>query len=190
MGEKDYLYKNSPWEESTRVPLVIRAPALSKAGSTVDHPVSLIDLYPTLVELCDLKVSKNHDGTEIVPEGFSVRSFIEDPVNGKWEGPDGALTVCGVGINKPIEGLAVSTNPYAKWHVKVLEELDDSWVMKQNYTYRTKDWRYIRYRNGKGELYDHRNDPFEWNNLALNPEFDEKKKELREKLLGMIHGND
>ena len=61
---------------------------------------------------------------------------------------------------------------------------------QNNHTVRTRDWRYIRYRNGKEELYDHRNDPFEWNNLALNPEFDGKKAELREKLLGMIYGND
>ncbi|MBF0199233.1 MAG: sulfatase, partial [Planctomycetes bacterium] len=52
LGEKDFLFKNSLWEESTRVPLVIRAPGISKAGAVAKHPVSLIDIYPTLKDLC------------------------------------------------------------------------------------------------------------------------------------------
>jgi arylsulfatase A-like enzyme len=47
LGEKDYLFKNSLWEESTRVPLIIRSPGVDEPGSTVNHPVSLIDVYPT-----------------------------------------------------------------------------------------------------------------------------------------------
>ena len=39
MGEKDYLYKNSLWQESTRVPLVLRAPGVSKAGGSCDRPI-------------------------------------------------------------------------------------------------------------------------------------------------------
>ena len=30
MGEKDYLFKNSPWEESTRVPFIVRAPGVAR----------------------------------------------------------------------------------------------------------------------------------------------------------------
>ena len=44
MGEKNHLYKNSLWQESTRVPLILRAPGISKAGGVSDLPVSLIDL--------------------------------------------------------------------------------------------------------------------------------------------------
>ena len=50
MGEKDHVYKNSLWEESTRVPMSIRAPGISKPNSKVEHPVSLIDIYPTLLD--------------------------------------------------------------------------------------------------------------------------------------------
>ena len=49
MGEKEHVYKNSLWEESTRVPMLIRAPGISKADSKVYHPVSLIDVYPCLL---------------------------------------------------------------------------------------------------------------------------------------------
>ena len=42
------------WEQATRVPLIVVAPGVTKPGARCDTPVSLLDLYPTLVELCDL----------------------------------------------------------------------------------------------------------------------------------------
>ena len=36
MGEKDYLFKNAPWEESTRVPFIIRAPGVTEPGGGSD----------------------------------------------------------------------------------------------------------------------------------------------------------
>ena len=64
MGEKEHVYKNSLWEESTRVPLIIRAPGNSKPNSKVKHPVSLIDVYPTLLDLAGLDndTTKNEKG--------------------------------------------------------------------------------------------------------------------------------
>jgi arylsulfatase A-like enzyme len=186
-GEKDYLYKNSPWEESTRVPFIIRAPGETVAGSKVNHPISLIDVYPTLVDMCSLKGSTKKVETAPEIEGFSLRPFLTNPEFEEWEGPNGALTVLGAGINEPIEGIGIRKNKTALWHINILKDLDDSYIMKQNYSYRTKNWRYIRYRNGKEELYNHSNDPYEWNNLAMNGEYDAKKKELREKVLSMIN---
>ena len=54
-------------------------------------------------------------------------------------------------------------------------------VMKQTYSYRTEDWRYIRYMDGSEELYDQQNDPFEWDNLAENENYSSKKDELKMK---------
>lgn len=187
IGEKDYLYKNSPWEESTHIPFIIRAPGESIAGSMVDHPVALIDIYPTLVDMCSLKGSTKKTESAPAIEGFSLRQFLKNPAFQEWKGPDGALTVTGVGINHPIEGIGINKNKNALWHIKIIKDLDGSFVMKQNYSYRTKNWRYIRYRNGKEELYDHRNDPYEWTNLALDEKYDVKKIELRKKVLKMIN---
>ena len=44
MGEKDYVFKDSTWEESTRIPLLVAAPGVGPAaGADCDHPVSLND---------------------------------------------------------------------------------------------------------------------------------------------------
>lgn len=168
MGQKDYLFKNSPWEESTRVPLVIRAPGVAKPGRIAEHPVSLIDLYPTLVDLCGLEgdTRKNEKGASL--DGHSVRPFLEDPQDGRWEGPDAALSMIFLGSSRK------------KYSTDERRELSN-----QHWTIRTKRWRYIRYNNGTDELYDHDNDPHEWTNLADSPEHAATKASLRKKMLEM-----
>ena len=160
MGEKDYLFKNSPWEESTRIPMIIKAPN-AKSGQKVGHPVSLIDLFPTLAELCSLKGDnrKNEMGGAI--GGYSMAPFLNDPTTDNWEGPDGALSMVGVGLDK-------------------------EQVMKQTYSYRTRNWRYIRYMDGREELYDHRNDPYEWNNLAGDDKYTSTKNDLKGKMMELV----
>lgn len=164
MGEKEYLFKNSPWEESTRIPLIIRTPVGSVPGSRVEHPVSLIDVYPTLADLSNLEGStvKSESGPTL--DGFSLRPFLTDPEFEQWEGPEGALTVLGVGLDK-----------------------ED--VFKQNYAYRTRDWRYILYANGDEELYDHQNDPYEWTNLAADEAYADKKQQLRDQMMRIVNVN-
>ncbi len=161
-GEKEYLFKNSLWENSTRVPLLIRMPGLEKnAGKKVEHPVSLIDIYPTLVDLCGLQGDTKKNGRGADLDGHSLKPFLADPEAGQWDGPDVALTM----VHSPET-------------MNLAEE--------KNYAVRSRDWRYILYRNGAEELYDHRNDPHEWTNLADNPEFAKQKARLKRKMVKLV----
>ena len=92
-GEKDYLFKNALWEESTRVPFIVRAPGVTPAGAMAEHPIGLIDLYPTLVDLCALKGDTRKNGTGRKLDGHSVRPFLENPKRLQWDGPDHALSM-------------------------------------------------------------------------------------------------
>lgn len=47
---------------------------------------------------------------------------------------------------------------------------------------RSRDWRFIRYADGQEELYDHRNDPHEWTNLARDPQHEPVLRRHREVL--------
>lgn len=72
LGEKDHWGKWTGWERSTRVPLIVvpaknQAAQFASAGSVCEQPVSLIDLYPTLVELCGVKGPEGLDGDSLVP---------------------------------------------------------------------------------------------------------------------------
>ena len=150
MGEKQYLFKNSPWEESTRIPFIIKTPH-SRTNIKIEQPVSLIDIYPTLIDYCHLKgnIKINDQGGNL--GGYSLKPLIEGV--GDWIGPNGALSVIGnFGVDIPTE--------------------------RQNFSYRTKNWRYIRYSNGQEELYNHEADSYEWHNLANEKEYKAIKNHL------------
>jgi arylsulfatase A-like enzyme len=66
LGEKQHWGKWTGWERATRVPLVI-APPGGKAA-VCRQPASLIDLYPTLLDLCGLPAKPDLDGVSLVPQ--------------------------------------------------------------------------------------------------------------------------
>jgi len=75
IGEKNRFAKHSLWEETSRVPLIIRAPG-GVEGQVTDTTVSLLDLYPTLVELSGLPANDENEGTSLkaVLDGSSESS--------------------------------------------------------------------------------------------------------------------
>ncbi len=79
LGEKNHWHKMTLWEEATRVPFYICVPNGVKAGQRCDRPVGLIDIYPTLIELCGLKPKPELDGVSLV-------SLLNNP-NQKWNRP-------------------------------------------------------------------------------------------------------
>jgi len=65
LGEKLKFRKASLWREATQLPLIIRVPGMKK-GQDCTRNVNLIDLYPTLIDLCGLP-EKELDGKSIKP---------------------------------------------------------------------------------------------------------------------------
>jgi arylsulfatase A-like enzyme len=66
LGEKERWAKRSLWEDSTRVPMIIAGPGVAE-NQICSKPVELIDLYPTLLELADLKAPGKLEGDSLVP---------------------------------------------------------------------------------------------------------------------------
>jgi iduronate 2-sulfatase len=160
MGEKDYLFKNSPWENGTHIPLLIKAPGI-RGGASVEHPVALIDIFPSLKDMCHLKGDNKKTESGFKLGGFSLTPFMKDSGIFDWEGPEGALT-------------AIATD-------SVDYSLD-----AQTFSYRTASYRYIVYPNRQEELYDLNFDPHEWNNLASETRFGAKKDELKKTVMTLI----
>jgi len=161
MGEKSRLAKNTLWEESTRVPFIISAPGYeSSNGTEVNHPIGLIDIYPTFAELCGMSgdTKKNEQGADL--DGHSLRAFLENPETQNWEGPSVALEAV--------------VNP------------SSSSVALQNYAVRSENYRYILYPSGKEELYDHSEDNNEWRNLIFNTEYDTIAQRLYDELKALV----
>ena len=75
LGEKGITGKNSLWNPSTHVPLIFAGPGCS-VKERCTRPVELLDIYPTLADLCGLPVPANL-------EGHSLATLLEKPKSGR-----------------------------------------------------------------------------------------------------------
>jgi arylsulfatase A-like enzyme len=88
-------------------------------------------------------------------------------------------TLCDLaGLPKPdfLQGVSIRpllANPQAEWTRPALSTFGFN-----NHAVRSVQHRYIRYANGDEELYDEKADPYEWTNLAPNPELGPVKADL------------
>lgn len=126
LGEKGITGKNTLWDRSTRVPLIFAGPGITR-GARCSRPAELLDIYPTLIELCGLPPVDGLEGHSLLPQ-------LRD-------------------ANAPRPWPAITTHNQG------------------NHAVRSEHWRYIRYANGEEELYDMRNDPNEWRNLAQDARY-------------------
>jgi arylsulfatase A-like enzyme len=67
LGEHGSFCKQTNYNIDTRVPLIVRAPGMQKAGSSCDALVELVDLYPTMCDLADIEIPGNMEGTSFEP---------------------------------------------------------------------------------------------------------------------------
>lgn len=84
--------------------------------------------------------------------------------------------LCGLPVPAHVEGesiRALLADPSATWDRPALTTHG-----YRNHAVRSAQWRYIRYADGGEELYDERNDPYEWTNLAQNQKYRGVKTEL------------
>ncbi len=163
LGEHGLWQKQSIFEESARVPLLIAAPGMPK-GTVANAPVGLIDLYPTLTELCGVKAPDNLQGQSLAP-------ILKD-VAAKGRGWVLSQVMRGGGFKRQGASAAAGDNGKRLF----------------GYALRTERWRYIEWGNGEAgkELYDHEADPKELTNLADKPDLAATQTELAEKLQAAV----
>jgi len=156
LGEHGGMWhKNSLYEESARIPLIVAAPGGRAMGKRSPRLVELVDLYPTLAELCGLPAPANLEGTSFVP-------LLDHPKR-SWK--LGAFTLQGRG----------------KERTEAAKEIE--FVGKSVRTERWRYTEWDEGRQGV-ELYDERKDPRELKNLAENPKFAKTRAELQQLLRG------
>jgi arylsulfatase A-like enzyme len=159
MGEKNHISKKTVWEEANRVPFVVAGPGIAK-NKQCDRPISLVDVYPTLTDYCGLPSDPHADKPL---DGHSIKPLLENPEHGSWSGPDVALS---------------------SWLSPNKAERSDP--AKQHYTVRSRRYRYTLCNDGSEELYDHENDPYEWTNLASEPDYGSVKSDHKAQLLDLV----
>ena len=83
LGEKYNWEKFTLWEEATRVTFMLKAAGTESAK--VETPVSLLDIYPTLNELCGFAPKENLDGLSLVPQLTDPEAGIDRKVVMTWK---------------------------------------------------------------------------------------------------------
>ncbi len=174
LGEHGCLWqKQSVFEESARVPLIISAPGQKAAGKGTTALAELVDVYPTIAELCGLKAPANLAGKSLVQQ-------MNDPT---LAGKGYALTQVrrGGGGGAKAKAKAEDSTATAKQKSKAGPAF-------AGYSLRTDRYRYTEWDGGKQgvELYDHEKDPQEFTNLARDPQHAETVKQLSAKLQGLV----
>ena len=84
MGEKENWEKFTLWEESTRVPLAMAVPGVTKPGGRCSRPVSLLDLYPTLMELAGGRPGPPLEGQSLMPLLRDPSAQRTEPAISTW----------------------------------------------------------------------------------------------------------
>jgi arylsulfatase A-like enzyme len=82
LGEKLHWRKMALWEQTTRVPLLVRAPWRVEAGGGFDDPVSLLDLAPTLTDLAGIPTPAQFEGQSLV--GITPAAAAARPARTRW----------------------------------------------------------------------------------------------------------
>ncbi len=114
LGEKEHWQKFTGWRACARVPLMIRVPKGvpgladgTQPGSVCDRPVSLVDLFTTLTDLCGLPAKPGIESRSLVP-------LLANP-SAAW--PHAAITH----LDKP-ENYAITTDRWRYIHYQGDEE--------------------------------------------------------------------
>ena len=142
MGDHGILGKTLMYEESIKVPMLLRAPMLDHASRRIGGRFSHIDLVPTLMELLGLERPGRLQGRSRVPVLQGHENLDNDDVFVEWSGEDGHARA-GLGEAEPNQSM-----------------------VHQNRTIVTSEgWKLNLYGKGQGELYDLNSDPCELENL-------------------------
>ncbi len=156
-GDHGLWQKQSIWENSARVPLVISVPGNANAGKVCPRTVELVDLHATLAELCGLTVPAT--------DGFSLKPLLDNPT-ATWNHPAFTQVLRGapVGTNAPNFNTAEKTDKKAKGQKK-------SGNGTFGMSVRTEQFRYTEWDEGRqgSTLHDLQADPQEAKNLSEDP---------------------
>jgi N-sulfoglucosamine sulfohydrolase len=172
--------KREVLDRGLRVPLIIKAPFLN-ANTTDGQLLSFVDFAPTILSLANIPIPKSIQGQAFLGEqkakikrkyAYGARDRMDSEYDRVRAVNDGQYTyIRNYMPDKPYyQNISFRLNNPIMLHLLALKEAD-----KLNE--KQKHW--FKLSKPIEELYDYKNDSNEMNNLAENPKYASKLKELR-----------
>ncbi|MGI5819664.1 MAG: sulfatase-like hydrolase/transferase [Armatimonadota bacterium] len=172
MGSHQLVAKTVMYEESVRVPMLLRVPWMPQATGRVERPVSQIDVVPTLLDLLGNPVPSHLQGRSWRPEMHDPGSFAEHDVFIEWNGSN--------------NGMMSNDSRDLPDHIDRITSYQEAW---RAFTARVRTiitptgWKFNCSPLGEHELYNLHQDPGETENLIDDPAVTELVADLYERLL-------
>ena len=159
LGEHDLWQKPNLFEDTLRIPLIISSPNAKQKGKVSDSIVELVDIYPTILDLANIAI----------PSHVASRSFA-----GLLDAPH----------------MTFRSSALSQSHSQAMSNKRKSAVLSRpgvqldgmlGYSIRTERYRYTEWGGGVhgGEMYDHKEDPEEFNNIWGDKGYSDEKKQLQ-----------
>jgi hypothetical protein len=175
--------KREIYDTGLKVPMIIRFPGAQMAGKVVDELISFIDFTPTLLSLTHYPIPDHLQGQPFLgPEQAPPRSYIfaaRDRLDNEYDMVRGVR-------DKRFKYFRnfQPEKPYImdieyRMQMDLMQELIRAHEAGELNAIQE---RWFAHSKPVEELYDLEHDPHELNNLAGNPEYDEKLAELRQEL--------
>lgn len=93
LGSQGQSRKQRPWDESIRVPFLMRYPQQWENDEIkISNPINSIDIMPTLLGLCNIEIPETVDGRNLAPDLISLRDLPADGVLIECLSPFGEFT--------------------------------------------------------------------------------------------------
>ena len=152
IGSHGQMKKQKIYEESAKVPFIIKYPALlGKEGKLSDFLLNTLDILPTMLGMSGLTV----------PDGLDGEDISEVILGSKEDDREAALVTC--------------VQPFGQWSRRGHGGREFRGIITKKYTY-AQDL------SGNWLLFDNVADPYQLNNLIGNSSFDDISEELEELL--------
>jgi len=178
-GDGMPYFKREIYDRGLKIPLLIKAPFL-EPGSVTNELVSFVDFAPTIFSLAGIKIHPTMQGQAFLGEQksqprkyvYAARDRMDSEIDRVRAVSDGRYKyIRNYMVNKPnYQNIRYRLNNPLMIHLLELHEQGKLTPDQERWFDETKP---------REELYDTQVDPWEFNNLAGNPEYNEKLEVMR-----------
>lgn len=158
-----------------KVPLLVKPPSGYNVDSGIsENMVELVDLYPTVLEMCGIKPEHSYFGKSLIPVLENKDKKIRDFVFCEGGRLKGELH-CD-------ESNGVMPHPYNPYYPRKIAQMDNTAHTKATMI-RSENFKYVKRLYEEDEFYDLKNDPDELINQINNPDFKDIITQMKNQML-------